>query len=429
MPSKARNQDKVPPEDLPFFIAATTAGLRRQLQDANIPSGGLKYELYVRLRANGLRIYNDVRIYPEPEDSDDSSWDDSEDDGDDEDEDEDDEESDGDESEDDSSSEDDPEEPPSGSRSGKKRKREADTGEDKEEPEAPRPTSLANMPAEMTINIIRNLDAMGVFNSVSASPQQFLLGNVNAFVLEAEGRRTAAGRNGLSLLEWVMARAGSEVEFRTDNRGLIRRVVDAYLETYPSASPRDRSGEARVEEIMVYLRQVGVNPVLGSAVRQGEADIVQLLILLGEDVNQRVNNLQPLEEATVLISPFFIHMNRLRIVFALLAGGADTTSTRDDYPTSEPVSAIVPFRGVARAAESHWLSIVHQPTWTPVDHPVNWQVIQNPRDLTIREFLADERSPFMDRITLALVLIMTRGTYYPNFEGYNPTVPDFGRTV
>lgn len=426
MPSQARNQDKVPPEDLPFFIAATTAGLRRQLQDANIPSGGLKYELYLRLRANGLRIYNDVRIYPEPEDSDDSSWDDSDSDGDDEDSDEDsdEEDSDGDESEDDSSDDDDPEEPPSGGRSGKKRKTEAeaDAGEDKEEPEAPRPTSLTDMPAEMTINVIRNLDAMGVFNSVLASPQQFLLGNVNAFVLEAESRRTAAGRNGLSLLEWVVARAGSEVEFRTDNRGHIRRVVDAYLATYPSASRQDRSGEARVEEIMFYLRQVGVNPILGFAVRQGEADIVQLLILLGEDVNQRVNNLQPLEEATALISPLFIHMNRLRIVFALLAGGADTTSTRDDYPMSEPASAIVPFRGVARAAESHWLSIVRQPTWTPVDHPVNWQVIQNPRDLTIREFLADERSPFMDRITLALVLIMTRGTYYPNFEGYHPTI-------
>ena len=419
MPSQAKNQDNVPHEDLPYFIAATTAGIRRQLREAEIPTSGLKYELYLRLRANGLRIYNDSRGTPEPEDSDDldddlnSEDDDSESDdggpndrGHDEDE-----------SSDDSTSDnDDPSNPPSGGRNDRKRRR-VEEEEDIEEPEA---TSLADMPAELAMNIVRNLDAGGVFNLVIASPQQFLAGNVNSFVLEAEGRRNAANRNRLSLLEWVVQRVGNEVEFRRNNRAMIRRVVGAYLATYPSGSSQNRSEETRVEEIMVYLREVGVGPVLGSAVRQGEADIVQLLIVLGEDVNQRVNNLQPLEEATVLISPTLLQMDRLLTVFALLAGGANTRSTRDNYPTPTPANTMVGFGGMAAAADERLVQIIQQPTWTPMDHPTNWPVINNPRGLTIREFLADERSPFMDRVILALVLIITRDTRYPNFEGYNP---------
>lgn len=423
MPSQARNQDNVPYEDLPYFIAATTAGIRRQLREAEIPAGGLKYELYLRLRANGLRIYNDSRADPESEDSDDSD-DDSDSDSEDGDGESDDDgpdsaaSDDDDESSDDESSDSDPHDPPSGGRNGRKRRR-VDDEEDIEEPAA---TSLADMPAELAMNIVRNLDAGGVFNLVVASPHQFLFGSVDAFVLEAEGRRDAANRNRLSLLEWVVQRVGNEVEFRRNNRLMIQRVVDAYLDTYPSGSPQNRSGEARVEEIMVYLREVGVGPVLGSAVRQGEADIVHLLILLGEDVNQRVNNLQPLEEATVLISPSLLHMNRLLTVFALLSGGANTRSTRDDYPTETPANAIVAFRGVAAAAEDRLVQIMQQPTWSPLDHPTNWPVIHNPRGLTIREFLADERSPLMDRVILALVLIITRDTRYPNFEGYNPVL-------
>lgn len=411
MPAQAKNQKNVPIEDLPYFIAATTAGLRQQLRGVGIPAGGLKYDLYLRLRANGLRIYNDTRGSPEPEDSDDSDSDEDEDEGGDEGG-----PGDGESSSSSSSRDDDLGVPPSGGRSGKKRKREngeASVQEDVPEPETLRPTSLADMPVELAITIIRNLDARGVFNLVAASPQQYLDGNVNAFVLEAEGRRNAAsGRNGVSLLEWVMTRAANEVDFRTNYRDLIRCVVDAYLLTYPSNSPQDRSGEDRVEEIMVYLRQVGANPVLMSAVRSGEAELVQLLIILGEDVNQRENNVAPLEQATILVSSILSKMNRLLIVFSLLAGGADTTSTRADR------------HGVPEAAE-HRLSHVCDQLLVK-DRPSRWPVIQNPRGLTIRQFLADERSPFMDRATLALILIITRDRRYPGFEGYDPEDPDCG---
>ncbi|POS76367.1 hypothetical protein DHEL01_v205230 [Diaporthe helianthi] len=33
------------PEDLPYFIAATASGMRKQLREADIPADGLKYEL------------------------------------------------------------------------------------------------------------------------------------------------------------------------------------------------------------------------------------------------------------------------------------------------------------------------------------------------------------------------------------------------
>lgn len=439
MPSQARNQNNVPREDLPYFIAATTAGIRRQLREASIPAGGLKYDLYLRLCNNGLRIYNDVRGSPEPEDSDNSDWDD------DEDEDEDDGGSDHDESNsspsssgssddtssdsDDDLSDDGPGVPPSGGRHGKKRKRGhggADIEQVIEVPEAPKPAELADMPAELSMKIIQNLDARGVFNLVVASPQQFLEGNVDAFVLEAEGRRTPAGRNGQSLLEWVVARVANEVDFRTDNRRFVWRVVDAYLATYPSDSPQDRSGEKRVEEIMVWLRQVGVNPVLMSAVKRGEADIVQLLILLGEDVNQKDNNTLPLERATVRVSTDLTEMNHLLIVFALIAGGADTTSFQNNFPPTDFEDySVRPYRGVSTIAEDRLSTLMPQLIlpWSP-NIPVDWPVIQNPRDLTIRQFLADERSPIMDRALLALALIATRDTVYPYFEGYDPKSAD-----
>lgn len=400
-------------------MSATTSGIRRQLREANVPAGGLKYELYLRLRSNGLRIYNDSRASPEPESSDESDSEEEEDS----------------EPEDDSSdeetSENEFEEPIRSVRSGNKRKRmnnEGDIEEDIEEPKAPKPTSLADMPAELSMNILRNLDASGTFNLVIAAPRQFLTGKVNAFMLEAESRRNAATRTGLSLLEWVVLRVGREADFRANHHDFIQCVVDAYLLTYLSDSPQDRSPEARVEEILVYLRQVGISPVLGSAVRKGEADIVQLLILLGEDVNHRVNNLQPLEEATVLISGSLAHMNRSLIVFALLAGGADTTSTRDDYPVATPAGAKAPFTGVAASAEDRRLRIAEHPAWTPSDHPTKWPVIHNPRDLTVRQFLADERSPFMDKFNMAMALIITRTTSYPNFDGYQPSALDTGGT-
>lgn len=400
-------------------MSATTSGIRRQLREANVPAGGLKYDLYLRLRSNGLRIYNDARASPEPESSDESDSEEEED-----------SEADDDSSEEESS-EDEVEDPPPVVRSGRKRKRKNDEGdieEDIEEPRAPKPTSLADMPAELSMNILRNLDASGTFNLVVASPRQFLTGKVNAFMLEAESRRNAANRTGLSLLEWVVLRVGREADFRANNHDFIQCVVDAYLLTYLSDSPQDRSPEPRVEEILVYLRQVGISPVLGSAVRRGEADIVQLLILLGEDVNQRVNNLQPLEEATVLISGSLAHMNRLLVVFFLLAGGADTTSTRDDYPVATPAGTKAPFRGVAASAEDRRLRIAEDTAWTPSDHPTKWPVIHNPRDLTARQFLADESSPFMDKFNMAMALIITRTTRYPSFDGYHPIAPDISGT-
>lgn len=389
----AKNQDFIPNEDLRYFIAATTANLRNQLREADLNTAGLKYDLYQRLIINGHRLYNDDR-------EDDSSEDD----------DSEDEDSDHDDAETDN---DGPNNPPSGNQRGRKRTRD-DDGDDIDQPPARRSRGLTEMPVELNVNIIDNLDAGGVFNLVSAAPREFLLGGTDAFLLEARNQRNNGTNTRVSLLEWVSQRAANEVEFRTSNRDLIQRVVRAYVETYPNQGSLP---EGRVENMLGLLREVGVNPVLGQAVRQGQLEVVHLLILMGEDVNQRVNNVQPLELAATLETAHIPNMKTLQIIFALIAGGADTTNNRLDY-TAAQASTAFPFVGVAEAAMDALTLLFGWDQLNVELGPANWPPIMNPRGLTIRQFLADERSPFDDRSILALILIMTRGTTYPNFRSY-----------
>lgn len=379
MPQVAKHQDQVPAADLPYFIAATVTGIRQQLRDARIPTSGLKYDLYLRLRANGLSLYNDIRDSdsPEPDSSEDED------------------------SEADSPG---PISPPR-ARTSRKHAREEDE-EDIERPAAKR-RSLADVPAEINERIIDNLDAEGIFNLAAAAPDQFLSNNkVDAFVLEAECRKRPENRNGQSLLEWVVQRAGNEYDFRTDNQGLIQRVVNTYMESYV-----ERSEEARLEQIMWYYRNASP---LFYAVRQGLPDVVYLLVLTGEDTNEIVDGATPLDQATQLITPSLRDVDRLSVVFALIAGGANTTMTnRGRYEADE--NNVIRRVGNTSDAAADRLRQIRPGEAAVTADPAGWPVINNPRGLTIGQFLADERSPFLERATVALYLIGAQTLSYPNF--------------
>ncbi|KAL1879289.1 hypothetical protein Daus18300_001869 [Diaporthe australafricana] len=380
MPQVAKNQELVPAADLPYFIAATAAGIRQQLRDAGIPTSGLKYDLYLRLRANGLSLYNDIR------DADSSESDSSED-------------------EDSEAGSPGPVSPPLG-RTGRKRAREEDE-EDIEQPAAKR-VSLVDVPAEIEKRVINNLDAAGIFNLAAAVPDQFLSDDkIDAFRVEAERRKQPEDRDGRSLLEWVLQRVGSEYNFRTDHQGLIQRVVDTYMASYA-----ERSEEARVEQIMWYYRNASP---LFYAVRQGLPDMVYLLVLTGENTNEMVDGATPLDEATLLVTPSISDVDRLSVIFALLAGGAITTMTNPGRLEADEDNVMNRVGSTSDAAAERLRQIRPGAAAVTAD-PADWPVIENPRGLTVRQFLGDERSPLLDRATMALYLIGAQVLVYPNFQ-------------
>lgn len=68
----ANYEDLVPGKDQYYFGNATVRGIRDQLRENGLPTSGIKYELYLRLTENGLRLYNDSRpddIVDEDEDN------------------------------------------------------------------------------------------------------------------------------------------------------------------------------------------------------------------------------------------------------------------------------------------------------------------------------------------------------------------------
>ncbi|KAI3394374.1 hypothetical protein diail_2840 [Diaporthe ilicicola] len=372
MPPTAKNQNQVPVEDLSFFCTATAEGIRQQLRAAGHDTSGLKYELYLRLIANGLRLYNDTRASALPE-----------------------------------ADSPDPEASSSGAGNGRKHAR-ADDEEDIEQPAAKRikRRTFADIPAEIALRIIDNLDLGGIFNLAAVVPDEFLSDNkVNAFLIEAERRKRPGERTGQSLLEWVLQRTGNEVDFRTGNRNLIKRVVETYMGSYV-----ERSEEARVEEIMWYYRDAGGSPLF-YAVRRGLPDMVYLLILTGEDTNESVSGATPLDEATRLVSDRIRDVDRLHVVFALLAGGADTTTTDPGTLGANGVDT-----GSTADAAGARLGEIRPTAPAATTDPAGWPAINNPRGLTVLRFLADERSPFLDRATMALYLIAAKTTTYPGFQ-------------
>ncbi|KAL2289269.1 hypothetical protein FJTKL_02285 [Diaporthe vaccinii] len=225
----ANYEDLVPGKDQYYFGNATVSGIRDQLRENGLPTSGIKYELYLRLTENGLRLYNDSRpddIVDEDQDNgepdnedtsfevNDSEVDNSEEDyveGDESNEDSDegiseagDSES-GDGGEENNHGGDDQGRNNQGGndqggqqprRSDRKRRRDDDDDGDDDDnsdgdrpdrgPPARRRRSLGMaLPPELRTLVVENLNAPGVWNLIDSAPEEYLSSDFNALILEA----------------------------------------------------------------------------------------------------------------------------------------------------------------------------------------------------------------------------------------------------
>lgn len=485
----ANFEDLVPKQDKFYFGNATVKGIRDQLRDNGLATGGVKYNLYQRLVENGLRLYNDPRSDDikdedngEPDDGDedpfeepDSELDDSEADYTEEndsviDDSEDDDISD----EDDGLSEDDQlddgqqqgdqggdnqggenqgddqggddqggddqrgddqggKQPP---RSDKKRGRDDDDDDDDNDddddgdghdrgPPARRRRRLGiALPPEILAIIIESLNAPGIWNLIDTAPEEYLSEEFDALVLEARYQhrldyppplpiaipgggdvRRATVPNPwpgpgperpLSLLEWVARRANLDSRFRAANRTRIMRVIDAYLQVYGMADPTAPEPNAR-EQLLYYFRNRidilfanHLTPLMHAA-QNHNPGAVQLLLMRGADVNEVVNGATALQHAAAagfFVGPAGYHT--MQTAFALVGAGANVT-------------------GLSNPAWGQTLIALQFLTQGPVPRrglvePGDFPRIDN-MGLSIRQFIADERSNPYDRDLLTLFVI------------------------
>lgn len=441
----ANYQDLVPNKDLFYFGNATVKGMRDQLRENGLPTGGIKYHLYQRLVSNGLRLYNDNRSdsirdgeedngVPDDEDNSfevndtemDSSGEDYES---------------GEEtsSAGDSSSESDGQRGNQRPRSDRKRGRDSDDdGEDNDSNDGDRgPPARSRrrlgiaLPPELGTLIIENLNAPGVWNLIDSAPEEYLSSDFNALVLEARYqyrldypppapvdtpgsfRKTVpypwpgpGPERPLSLLEWVARRATLDTSFRTANRSRIMRVIDAYLQVYGTADPGALPMPNEREALLYYFRNranlLTINHTpLTHAARAQNPGAVQLLLLRGADVNEVVNGMTALEHAGsagFMLGP--LYHNTFQTAYALIGAGADVSVLGDNSRTQSSVALQM---------------LTGDPVPAPgLELPDDFPRIDN-LGLSTRQFIADERSNPYERMLLTLFVIFFRTMTYPRY--------------
>lgn len=448
MAGSTKNFHLVPMEDRPYFLRATVVGLRAQLQELGLPSSGLKVELYFRLTEDGHRLYTDDRDGSDDDDSDHQSDDDQSDDDQSEndqsdgqsDDDQLDDDQPGDNNGDDGQGNDDQGGSPPGG-SGRKRRRNGEgggdngdnNGDDNQGSPPPPPRKIIRvgaLPVEMQLQMMGNLTAAQLWNLITASPAGYLLGDINAFVIEARSQHRidhppvdnndgGGGGGGnddvdepnrpLSMLELVGRRLIYDPSFRTTWRGRILQVINTYLQVYGQAdnAPEDRNA---VEDILFYFRP---QPLYGTpfpllrAAREHRADVVHLLLLRGEPVDQTM----PGSNSTALSSAVergldrvFADNNGMYTIFALIGAGADVTLTS------------LPARVDAREILEEFMTLPE----SGQENGHRWERIFNLRGSSVREFIGDPRSDFLDRIKLAMYVVAYSipgvDLDYPGFE-------------
>ncbi|KAG6355353.1 hypothetical protein INS49_003315 [Diaporthe citri] len=451
----ANYEDLVPEQDLYYFGNATVKGIRDQLRENGLPTGGLKYQLYLRLVENGLRLYNDNRSDSigddqeedngEPDNGsdipfevDDSELDNSEENY-----------VEGDESESESGEEiseagdtssesgDGGKQPP---KSDKKRGRDDDDEEDENDngdPQDRGPPARSRrrlgiaLPPELRTIIIENLNAPGVWNLIDSAPEEYLSRDFNALILEARYqyrldyppvapvdtpgsfRKTVpypwpgpGPERPLSLLEWVARRATLDSRFGTANRTRIMRVIDAYLQVYGTADPGALPMPNEREAILYYFRNranllVINHTPLTHAARAQNPGAVQLLLLRGADVNEVVNGMTALEHAGsagFMLGP--LHQNTFQTAYALIGAGADVSVLGDSSRLQSSVALQM---------------LTGDPVPAPgLELPGDFPRIDN-LGLSTRQLIADERSQPYERMLLTLFVIFYRTMVYPRY--------------
>lgn len=296
------------------------------------------------------------------------------------------------------------------------------------------------LPVEMQLQMMGNLTAAQLWNLITASPAGYLLGDINAFVIEARsqhridyppvdnndggGGSGGSGSNSsgsddhdddgepnrpLSMLQLVGRRLIYDPSFRTTWRGRILQVINTYLQVYGQAdnAPEDRNAN---EDILLYFRP---QPLYGTpfpllrAARLHRADVVHLLLLRGAPVDQT----RPGNNRTALTTAVEEGLDRvfadnagMYTVFALIGAGADVTLVTPEARL-DARDILEEFMRLPEAGQ---------------ENGHRWERIFNLRGSSVREFIGDPRSDFLDRIKLAMYVIAYSipgvDLDYPGFE-------------
>lgn len=212
----------------------------------------------------------------------------------------------------------------------------------------------------------------------------------------------------LSLLQWVARRVTYDSAFRAANGRYINQLIDTYLQVYGQDDP-DVTHENVIEDMLWYFRP---RTLMASyihimhAAADSRPGIIHLLLLRGENVNHQAFDSPahtPLAEASdnqhVQVGPGGV--DGMQTVFALIGAGADVTQ--------------LPLRAQTYAQNMLGeLLSTDAPARDELDDN-RWPRIINVRGLSVREFIADDRSDYYERCILAMFAVYTRHFDYPAF--------------
>ncbi|KAK7700863.1 hypothetical protein SLS64_010714 [Diaporthe eres] len=213
----------------------------------------------------------------------------------------------------------------------------------------------------------------------------------------------------LSMLQWVGRRLIYDPAFGTAWRVRILQLIDTYLQVYGQADNAPEDGNV-IEDMLYYLRPqplYGAELPLVQAAHHHRPDVVHLLLLRGEPVDQTIprTRCSALSEALdglgVEVDATSSGRDGMYTIFALIGAGADVTW-------------VTP--GARGVAETTLQQLDDGIPWD--EDSLDWPRIVNVRGLSVREFIADPRSDYFDRIRLAMyVIAFSRGDMeYPRFE-------------
>ncbi|POS73137.1 hypothetical protein DHEL01_v208461 [Diaporthe helianthi] len=202
----------------------------------------------------------------------------------------------------------------------------------------------------------------------------------------------------MSLLEWVGFRATYDSRFRAANRTRINRVIDAYLAVYGMNDPPPDVENTR-EDMLYYFRNRDdvLNPGLGLAAYTPlslaafyhNPVMVQLLLLRGASVDQAARGRRPLDRAVGRISLDINSADGIQCVFTMIGAGANLGLLRQETQRSG-FNLLLEFDMFNDDA----IDIYHPPQI--------WPRIERPLGVGIREFIADERSSYWDRVMISM---------------------------
>lgn len=283
---------------------------------------------------------------------------------------------------------------------------------------------------ETLLEIIENLSPPELWNLAMAYPETFVRPVLNVFVTDAVRQFLFDHPSGQpddwpededdmpderdrppSLLLWLGRRVTYDSAFRETWRERILEVVDTYLEVYGRQNPPPGVW-GRLENMLFYFRDPNPNPPGNRTTRLMHAawdlrpDATHLILLRGgADVNVNESafdapNWTPLSEAAMNATSDLDDPDGMQVIFALIGAGADVAAVREPGRTRSGRN-LRPFMGEAPALEDVW--------------NYDWPVVQNLFGSTVREFIANDRAPYHQRLLLAMFAIYTGSLDYPAF--------------